>query len=111
MGGDLGDSYPFVAPPYRDSLSTRLKRPRELETDTMLKLSQRAPSQRSQQVGGGGGGGGGGASIPQSRKAARATTASPKELRPPSQPWGGIRKVEGGELCPLPAHPEESQLA
>ena len=43
-GGDLGDEYPFIASPPRESLPTQLKRQRELEADTMSELRQRAPS-------------------------------------------------------------------
>ena len=43
-GGDIGDEFPLVAPPSRESLLTRLNRPRELEVDTMSELQQRASS-------------------------------------------------------------------
>ena len=103
-GGDLGDEYPFVAPPSRESLSTHLKRLRELETDSISELQQQAASQRPQQARGK-------AFIPQPREATRTTTTPPKEWQPASQPRGGppekrrspslsrgrIRIVEGRE--------------
>ena len=43
-GDDIGDDFPFIPPPSRESLPTRLKRPRYLEPETMFGLWQRAPT-------------------------------------------------------------------
>ena len=51
VGSDVGDDFPFIPPPSRESLPTRMKRLRYLEPDTMFKLRQRVATQRSQQVG------------------------------------------------------------
>ena len=88
VGGDIGDDFPFIPPPSRESLPTRLKRPRYLEP-------KRAPTQRPQQAGER-------VVIPQPREAARVSTAPTEEHCPPSQPRGRIRFVEGGESLPLP---------
>ena len=45
-GGDVGDAFMFIPPPSRESLPTRLKRPRYLELETMSELRQRVPTQR-----------------------------------------------------------------
>ena len=47
---DLSDAFPFVAPPSRPSLSSRSKRLREGEAETLPELRQRVHNQRAQQA-------------------------------------------------------------
>ena len=89
-GGDPSDAFPFVALPSRPSLSSRSKRLREGEAETLPELWQRVHNQRAQQVEER-------SSNPRLREGAQDANAPPKDRRPPSCPQGGIRILEGHE--------------